>query len=1123
MTVIHDPMKQPTQIIWDFFSGEPATPQVVAPAPVPPSVVSPTPGAPVEEAIQDDGVFAPYAPFAEAAGSQPHPEPLVESAAMASVRPPRAIYLPDLPENVIKEGLLSDAQLESVIYAGQAHEKHLPSGLRQGFFLGDGTGVGKGRQIAGMILDNWRRGRRKAVWVSANRQLAEDARRDARDIGLNPTLILDFNKIAKVGEEITATHGVLFTSFNTLKQGYAGLTDSNFMVRTKPEVPSRMEQIVNWLGRDFDGLIFFDESHSAGNAIDMQGKRGIKAASKNGIATVDIQQLLPQARVVYVSATGATEVSNLSYADRLGIWGPGMPFASKQDFIQKISAGGLSAMEIVARDMKAMGVYLARSISFKGVEFGRLTQILTPEQVKIYNYLARAWQKVFCSVDEVLNITEAGNDRWARSAALSTFWGAQQRFFNQLLTALEMPILLSEMDKDLAAGNAIVLQIVNTNEAIQARQLAEELTKADVSETVLEDMDLSPRDILIRYIEKLPTIQYEEVADPHNPDKSIWIPLVDSAGNPVENPRAIKIRTQLIDELSRIPVPENPLEQILEKYGADKVAEVTGRTKRVVWRRDDQGRMKKVLENRTANHRVTEAKDFQDDRKQILIFSKAGGIGASYHADMRVANQRRRSHYLLQAGWIAAVALQGFGRTHRSNQRTPPFYKLVETNIEGHKRFISTIARRLAQLGALTTGERKSTGQGLFSEKDNLESPYASEALRALFVDLHGRKIDGLNLTDVSRQLGFGKTKENPRTGDVEFVTSLVDENGKLVDSLPNIPQFLNRILVLELEDQNRLFGEFYKRLQMRVDAAVEDGSYDPGLQLFIAHELKKVSDETLYEHGATSAKTRLVEIERVEKREPRTLAAAKEYGLCKVEYWVRNRRSGAVYALKWAPDKTSKTGEVVKQWRRVGTHAMDVIARTEVVIGGFSGSGNYQKLSEGAALKAWNAEVDGLDLYVRDRVHFLVGSFLPIWDRIPIHNPRIYRIITKSGEKMLGTFVSADTLAEVRNNLGAKNNFTPKRAQSIVLTEGSTLTLANGWKIKPLTVSAETRLEVDGPWAYAEIEEFKKHIGGFEERINHHLHLFLPTGPNGFLAMKKLLAKSPIAKINGVPVTSKK
>jgi hypothetical protein len=58
-------------------------------------------------------------------GAQAHPTKLVQSAAMASVAPPKPSYRPYLPARVIMDGILSDAQLESVIYAGEAHSEFL--------------------------------------------------------------------------------------------------------------------------------------------------------------------------------------------------------------------------------------------------------------------------------------------------------------------------------------------------------------------------------------------------------------------------------------------------------------------------------------------------------------------------------------------------------------------------------------------------------------------------------------------------------------------------------------------------------------------------------------------------------------------------------------------------------------------------------------------------------------------------------------------------------------------------------------------------------------------------------------------------------------------------------------
>ena len=53
--------------------------------------------------------------------------------------------------------------------------------------------MGKGRQLAGIIAENWEqcvflaqftcRGRHKAVWISESADLVHDCRRDLRDIG----------------------------------------------------------------------------------------------------------------------------------------------------------------------------------------------------------------------------------------------------------------------------------------------------------------------------------------------------------------------------------------------------------------------------------------------------------------------------------------------------------------------------------------------------------------------------------------------------------------------------------------------------------------------------------------------------------------------------------------------------------------------------------------------------------------------------------------------------------------------------------------------------------------------------------------------------------------------------
>src|SRR3546814_17682044 len=101
------------------------------------------------------------------------------------------------------------------------------------------------------------------------------------------------------------------------------------------------------------------------------------------MAGVRRQNHLPRARVLYASATGASDIANLGYTSRLGLWGPEAPFPPHEAFMTEIRAGGVAAMELVARELKAQGLYLARALSFAGVEYEILEQKLTEAQVRI--------------------------------------------------------------------------------------------------------------------------------------------------------------------------------------------------------------------------------------------------------------------------------------------------------------------------------------------------------------------------------------------------------------------------------------------------------------------------------------------------------------------------------------------------------------------------------------------------------------------------------------------------------------------------------------------------------------------------------------------------------------------
>ncbi|WP_155276019.1 strawberry notch family protein, partial [Agrobacterium tumefaciens] len=825
---------------------------------------------PKDEASAADGIYETYRlQSIHIPDAKPHPDTLVESLAMASVAPPKPSYRPHLPKRVVVSGDLSDAQLESVIYAGEAHSGYLAGHwsvdasfdnlravasdaeqavrFRRGWFLGDGTGAGKGRQAAGVILDNWLKGRRRHVWISKSDKLIEDAQRDWSALGQEKLLVTPLSRFRQ-GKPIKLEEGVLFTTFATLR------SDEREGKR------SRVQQIVDWLGADFDGVIIFDEGHAMANAAGGKTERGDKAASQQGRAGLRLQRALPDARVVYVSATGASEVESLAYAERLGLWGSSdFPFPTRSEFIAAIEDGGVAAMEVLARDLKAMGLYASRSLSFESVEYEILEQELTEEQIRIYDSYAEAFQVIHNHLDaamEAAGITGATSaagksvtlNKNAKAAARSAFESSKQRFFNHLLTSMKTPALLKATAADLEDGHAAIVQLVSTGAALTERRLAQIPTEewGDLQ------VDVTPREYVIDYLmHSFPVQLFEEFSDAEGNLSSR--PVHDANGNPVICREAERRRDDLVETLGSLPAIPTALDQIVQHFGTSQVAEITGRLRRIVRREDSTSIARYAVQNRPGSANLDEARAFMDDEKGILVFSDAGGTGRSYHADLAAKNQRLRLHNLLEAGWRADVAIQGLGRSHRTNQKQPPRFRMIATNVKAERRFLSTIARRLDTLGAITRGQRQTGGQGMFRSEDNLESQYARDALRQFYGLLHVGRIEGCSLETFETITGL----------------SLTSEEGGLKDELPPIQTFLNRMLALTITMQNVLFEAFEQLLAARIEGAIAAGIYDQGLETITADSMTVTERRLIYTHPVTGARSHLLAIERRDRNAP--------------------------------------------------------------------------------------------------------------------------------------------------------------------------------------------------------------------------------------------------------------
>lgn len=1033
---------------------------------------------------EDDGGNVVYVPtkLPKTWGAQPHPGRIVETQSMAATDEPDIVMKPNIPWDLVKSGAITEVQLNAVALAAQSHERFNADGTRQGFFVGDGTGVGKGREIAATILHHWNSGVKRMVWVSYKDDLIEDAKRDLKD--LNADIPIMSIKKFKKGQSIEPKfqQGIVFVAYTTLAQSAAPSVQQKDGSKTKtPKAADfyRVQQLAEWAGEE--SMIVFDEAHEAKNAVVAEGGGARKGkASAAGQAVTVIQDELARARVLYASATGFTDPTNIGYAKRLGLWGDGTAFPNFGSFNNAITRGGVGAMEMVARDMKAQGKYVSRFLSYAGVEFRETIHQLTENQQEVFEAAGNAWRMVFKDIASAMQVTQATSS-WAAKNAESQFWAANQRFYRTILTAMKVPTLFRVVDDALAADRSVVISVLGTGAAATDRALSKMLSEEEGGS--LDDLDVSPADILRQFVERsYPIYQYQEVADDSGRVTSELVR--DSEGNPVVNKDALEAKNRLLKSLEGMQMPEAALDQIVNRYGPANVAELTGRTQRIIEGEDG----KKILEKRKAEGtgnsvNVEEARQFQDGKKRIAIISNAASTGISLHADRRAKNQQRRQHIILDLKWSADDQMQDFGRTHRTNESSQPIYELLSVNVGADKRFSSSIARRLEQLGALSRGDRASSGAGDIA-KYNFETIYGKAAIKAV--------VDSMNRNDAEtlQMMGLATEKQEAKP-----------------DQIP-VTQFLNRLMSLPLERQNRTFDRFMDAFAEAIENAKKIGMFDAGAEKIQADKLEMVGEPTVIRTDeATGARTVHYEINALQLRDRYTweeakAAVRKDYRL------MRRKTTGRLVAVAREPynSKTAVDGTVI------GVHRFMAASG-----GGAMEATDFDKFdavpADQSARDAWDEQFKEAGPHRTEHVHLIGGSVLPIYDRLGDGNKplKVEIAAMPDGQRILGVRIPHTRIKQVLRSLGHGVSVTPTDVLAGVLG-GETYELAGGLKLKKLVRAGQDRIEVVIPTTLVQrVWNIIEPLGGFNENIQFVFRYFLPNDERALEGIQGLLKEFPV------------
>jgi hypothetical protein len=381
--------------------------------------------------------------------------------------------------------------------------------------------------------------------------------------------------------------------------------------------------------------------------------------------------------------------------------------------------------------------------------------------------------------------------------------------------------------------------------------------------------------------------------------------------------------------------------------------------------------------------------------------------------------------------------MQAFGRVHRSNQSSAPVIRLVLLDLAGQKRLVNAVSKRLAALGALTKGERQSLSSDLFRPEDVTDA-YGKAALARLYREIQTSRLskEGLGLRTLERMGVLDKEKNAVR----ENYTS-------------NVEHFLNRIMVLHVETQNRVFELFHERYVAAVEAAKRQSAFDFGVEEIRARNLRHVAEpETLFIDPGSGARTMLHELEGevdVVRHGFTEVALSAKLG------FYQNLQSRRIYGVSehWNAEDDAIYLMGVKGSRRS-------LERHEL-------KAKYERIKLGKAREWWNAEYEKTPATESQRFHILSGVIFPIYDKVMgasgIRNVKIARAILEDGQALVGLNLSPTDVPNVKQRLGIGTPLAAASPAEILelVVGGSLIELDNGWRLMTSRIAGDEVLEL--------------------------------------------------------------
>lgn len=762
----------------------------------------------------------------------------------------------------------SAEQIDAISLAIDNLEKANPGAL----ILGDQTGIGKGRVVAGMLRYAMKKGM-TPVFVTKEPKLYGDMLRDMTDIGMPEMLgrdprVLMTNAPLSVAVDDAAVEsetaydawanakeaaeeaGEPFTEkapkktgkylSQSKRQAEAGMKEMREGKKSYDMVFTTYDQMNTVKGGETErrgfvsqmvpnGMLVLDEAHEAGGAgPSARGKPKNKDGSPKAANRAEFtRDLVAKAKaVMYSSATYAKRPDVMDLYARTNM---GKAVDDPKLLPELIAKGGVPLQQVVATMLSDDGQYIRRERSFDGVDYNIEP---VPIDEELYTKFSEAVRQIFEFDMAVADLrSEYGGKEldkrgYARKkndlgigvgAAHSTaFSSIMHNIVGQMLLAIKATPTAEKAIAAWKAGEKPIIGLSNTMESFVKDYADSEGLKAG------DILDLDFSSVLGRYLARTLRIT---VKSPEGKVEHVQIP-VDFLGP--DTRQKYKAVEALIENTNFGGLPVSPIDWMRHKLtqAGMKVTEITGRQMMIDYGQTPPRISARPRTEMGATGKAITLGGFNSGTIDAVILNRSGSTGVSMHANATFKDKRPRRMLLAQAEPNIDTHMQMLGRIHRTGQVELPRYSQVVADIPAEARPTAILMRKMASLNAATTASRKSV--------------FMSEAVD--FLNEYGDKVVIQELANdpmLNHRLGnllkLGHENEQPDLSDIARKAT-----GRLVLLPPKEQsEFLDRV--------TSSYKELIDHLNQTGENALEASTVDLQARPLDSQELKPRTGDSVF------------------------------------------------------------------------------------------------------------------------------------------------------------------------------------------------------------------------------------------------------------------------------------